>query len=393
MKKYRIKYQEGGKVIKEEFLVSSFEDIKLPKNILNIEEEKTKKSLFLKKYIDKKAMKLLIYELNLMLQSNIDLNTALEILIKNKKDKNILEFLQVLKNSFSSSNSIAFELENFRIDSLIKSFLDLGQKNGNLALNIKVLNQLLDEEDKIKSSFIKAISYPIFLIFSFFIAVFAIFTYVVPNFKSIILQNSSESLPLATKILLKFEYIFSNYFLYILIVFLFLILLLIVLSKNRKISYFLQKAVIKNIFLIKDIYLSKELYRLFLLLEIMQESNYEFYKSFQTCKLLVKNNYLLDKIQDIDNSLENGNSINISFCESDLFDDMVLNLINTAEISNNLPLVVGEIKMIYKNRFEEKINFLILLIQPVFLFTIMALILWIVLALFVPIWDMGNIIK
>ncbi len=393
MKKYRIKYQEDGKIVEKEFLVSSFEDIELPKNILNIEEEKTKKSFFIKKYIDKKAMKLLIYELNLMLQSNIDLNTALEILIKNKKDKNILVFLQTIKNSFSSSNSIALELENFRINPLIKSFLDLGQKNGNLALNIKVLNLLLDEEDKIKSSFIKAISYPIFLIFSFFIAVFAIFTYVVPNFKSIILQNSSESLPFATKILLKFEYIFSNYFLYILIAILFMILLIITLLKNRKISYFFQKAIVKNIFLIKDIYLSKELYRLFLLLEIMQNSDYEFYKSFQTCKLLVKNNYLLDKIHSIDNALGNGNSINISFCESDLFDDMVLNLINTAEISNNLDLVVGEVKMIYKNRFQSKIDFLILLIQPIFLFTIMALILWIVLALFVPIWDMGNIIK
>jgi len=101
----------------------------------------------------------------------------------------------------------------------------------------------------------------------------------------------------------------------------------------------------------------------------------------------------LDKISIIDGLLENGKSIKISFCESKIFDDIVLNLINTGEVSNSLPLVISEIKMIYKNRFDEKISFLISLIQPVFLIFIMILILWIVIAIFVPIWDMGNIIK
>ena len=101
----------------------------------------------------------------------------------------------------------------------------------------------------------------------------------------------------------------------------------------------------------------------------------------------------MDKIEIIDSLSGNGKSIKISFCESKMFDDIVLNLINTGEVSNSLPLVISEIKMIYKNRFDEKISFLISLIQPVFLIFIMILILWIVIAIFVPIWDMGNIIK
>ena len=125
----------------------------------------------------------------------------------------------------------------------------------------------------------------------------------------------------------------------------------------------------------------------------MQKSNFEFHKCFKSSKILLENKYLLDKINVIDGLLENGKSIKISFCESKIFDDIVLNLINTGEVSNSLPLVISEIKMIYKNRFDEKISFLISLIQPVFLIFIMILILWIVIAIFVPIWDMGNIIK
>jgi general secretion pathway protein F len=101
----------------------------------------------------------------------------------------------------------------------------------------------------------------------------------------------------------------------------------------------------------------------------------------------------LDKIYLIDNLLQNGKSINDSFYKSQIFDDIVLNLINTAEVSNSLSVGINEIKKIYKNRFDDKISLLISLIQPIFLIVIMSLILWIVLAIFMPIWDMGNMIK
>ena len=91
--------------------------------------------------------------------------------------------------------------------------------------------------------------------------------------------------------------------------------------------------------------------------------------------------------------MQNGKSINNSFSKTKLFDDIVLNLINTGEISNSLVITIDEIKKIYKNRFNDKINLLTSLIQPIFLIVIMGLILWIVLAIFIPIWDMGNMIK
>ena len=136
-----------------------------------------------------------------------------------------------------------------------------------------------------------------------------------------------------------------------------------------------------------------QLYKLFLMIDIMLKSNYEFYKALISSKLLLKNKYLLDKIRLIDNLLQNGESIKDSFYKTEIFDDIVLNLINTAEVSNSLCIAIDEIKKIYKNRFNDKINLLTSLIQPIFLIVIMGLILWIVLAIFMPIWDMGNMIK
>lgn len=395
MKKYKIKCQHEKEV--EEFILETFNlsNEKLPKNIIEIEECK-KSYLFefkRKKRLDEKKLNLLFYELNLMLQSNINISDALDILIKNKKDKNLIEFLTAIKFSLSNGKSIEENLEQFKINQVIISFFRISQENGNITLNIKALSKLLSETIEIKKSFYKAISYPMILLISFFISLFTIFNFVIPKFKLLFTQTQSE-LPLATKILLEIQYFFENYSSYFLIFLSFIIIFIIYIYKqSEKFRYFLDKLMIEKLVLIKDIYLNMQLYKLFLVIDIMLKSNYEFHKAFISSKILLKNKYLLDKIYIIDSLLQNGKSINDSFLRTQIFDDIVLNLINTGEVSNSLSITIDEIKKIYKNRFNDKMNLLISLIQPTFLVMIMGLILWIVLAIFMPIWDMENMIN
>lgn len=395
MKKYKIKYQSEEKIEKIILETSDLSKEKLPKNIIEIKEYKNylKIDFRRKKRINEKKLNLLFYELSLMLQSNINISDALDILIKNKKDKQIVEFLNTIKYSLSNGKAIDKNLENFKINQIILSFLKISQDTGNIVLNIKALSKLLIENQEIKKSFYKAIFYPIILVISFFLSLFAIFSFVIPKFKIIFSQTQNE-LPLATKILLQTEYFFENYFLYLFVVFLlFLLLISFFYKKNSNFEYKIDKFFVEKIILIKDIYLYMQLYKLFLVIDIMLKSNYEFHKAFISSKILLKNKYLLDKIYIIDNLLQNGESINDSFLRTQIFDDIVLNLINTGEVSNSLSITIDEIKKIYKNRFDDKMNLLISLIQPIFLIIIMGLILWIVLAIFMPIWDMGNMIN
>lgn len=395
MKKYKIRYQNDKEV--EEFILETFNlsNEKLPKNIVEI-EECTKSFIFefkRKKRLDEKKLNLLFYELNLMLQSNINISDALDILIKNKKDKNLIEFLTTIKFSLSNGKPVEENLEKFKLNQLITSFLKISQENGNITLNIKALSKLLKESIEIKKSFYKAISYPIILVISFFISLFTIFNFVIPKFKVLFSQTQAE-LPLATKILLEIQYFFENYSSYFLVFLSFIIIFIILIyKKSDKFRYFLDKFLVEKVVLIKDIYLNMQLYKLFLVIDIMLKSNYEFHKAFISSKILLKNKYLLDKIYIIDSLLQNGKSINDSFLRTQIFDDIVLNLINTGEISNSLSITIDEIKKIYKNRFNDKMNLLISLIQPTFLVMIMGLILWIVLAIFIPIWDMENMIN
>lgn len=393
MKKYRIRYQNDNNIYELIIQTSNLLNEKLPNNIIEIKEYKEKRLDFRKKVLKEKDLNLVFYELNLMLQSNINISDALDILIKNKKNQNLIDFLKSIKYSLSNGKPIDKNLKEFKIDSLIISFLKISQDSGNLALNISSLSKLLNENIEIKKNFLKVIYYPIVLFVSFFISLITIFNFVIPNFRTFFSQIQNE-LPLGTKILLEIQEFFENYILFLISTIIITILLFYYIFKqSSRFQYVYDKFLVEKFFLIKDIYLNMQLYKIFLVIDIMLKSNYEFHKALISSKILLKNKYLLDKIHTIDNLLQNGKSINDSFLKTEIFDDIVLNLINTGEVSNSLNITIEEIKKIYKNRFNEKINLLIALIQPTFIVIIMGLILWVVLAIFMPIWDMGSMIN
>lgn len=394
MKKYRVKYQENGKIKIEIVDSDKLLSIQKSKNILELKERKELFKIFKKEIrIDNKKLAQLFYELNLMLKSNINISDALEILIKNRKEKKIVEFLKTINYAFSNSKPIKDELKRFKIDDIVKSFLQISQNSANIDLNIEAISILLNETKDIKKSFYKAISYPIFLLISFISSIFIIFLFVIPNFKTIFAQ-SQNNLPLATKILLASEDFFvNNIFFIILIPILSLLFVWLLYKSSKKFSFFIDKVLFSKAPISGKIYQYFEFYKLFLMIDIMQKSSYEFHRAFESSRLLVKNKYLLDKIHNIDNLLQNGKTISYSFQYVDIFDDIVLNLLNTGEVSNSLELTIFEIKNIYKNRFDDSVNFIILLIQPVFLLLMASLTLFMVIAIFTPIWEMGSLIR
>jgi len=396
MKKYKIIYEEQG-IEKEKIIIhNKLKKEELPKNIISIKPlstEFTFNKLFDDGKIDDKDLNDLFYEINLMLESNIVFSDALEILIKNRKDKNILKLLTTIKASLVNSTPMTQSLDEFNMNYLVSSFFQIAQEKGDINSNIKALNLLLHETYFIKKDLLTAIKYPIVLVISFFISLISMFYFVVPKFKTIFAQ-SYDSLPTATKILFFIQGVFENYLIYLFIlIFLSLIFMIYLYKNNKDLELFIHKILVKNIPIVKDIYLNMQLYKIFLVLEIMLNSKYEFHKALEASKVLLKNQYLLDRITLIDNLLQNGKSINYAFCKTEIFDDMVLNLMHTAEITNTLDMTTKKIKDIYKDRFNDKIKLLISFIEPFFIFTIMGLILWIVLAVLMPIWDMSNMLK
>lgn len=393
--KYKIKYQEKGEIKSISIETNNLESEILPKNIIDIKKSSSffNSQIKLFNHIKDKDLKNIFYELSLMLQSNILLDEALGILIKNQKKKLLKEFLQTIQNSYINSVDIYKSLNKFKINSLVKSFFQLTQDSGNSIENIKSLSIIINEDYEIKREFIKSMIYPIILFVTFFFSLLGIFKFVVPKFEFMFKQSSMD-LPLATSVLFFVKDLFENY-LYLLFGIVFIISFLIIYSyKNiEKFRYFLDFILAKKIPFISTIYRLKVFYSYFVVVDILLTSKYEFNESISKAKVLLNNKYLLVRITQIENLLKNGKTIHFAFAQVKLFDDITLNLIRTGEVTNSLDITISEIKKIYKKRFDEKLKLFSQMIEPIFFLIITSLIVWIILAIFVPIWNMGDMLK
>lgn len=393
---YKILHQKNGKI--EEYIIhtKNLDEEILPENIIEIKKQSfsfSNLNFNFKSSIKDKELKLVFYELSLMLESNILFDEALDILIKSQKNMLIKEFLQTLQNTFFNSIDVLTSLKQFKMNPLVKSFFKITQDSGNIVQNIKALSILISEEYEIKKEFTKSMIYPFILFFTFFFSLLGIFKFVVPKFEFIFSKNSLE-LSYATKSLLFVKYVFENYLIGISVITVLTVLALTYLYKNNdKISYKVDKILFENLFLISTLYRLKNLYRYFTVVSLLLDSKYEINETISRAKVLIENKYLLDRITKIENLLKSGKSIHLAFTQVNMFDDITLSLIRTGEITNSLETTIKEIKNIHKKRFDEKLEIFSQMIEPIFFIIIMSLIIWIILAIFVPLWSMGDMLK
>lgn len=395
MKKYKIQYQENS-ILKTIVLNESEKDL-FPNNIINIKEIRdiNIKNIKFFETINKDEVYNLFVELNMILNSDIHLSEAIIILSKSTKKPFSKSLLSSMENALVNGKPIYKSLEIYEknLDPIIIPFFKILEKKGNSKLLFSSLVHLLKIKMNNKKRLKSSLRYPIIVLCSFLFSLLLIFNFVVPKFETIFLQYEME-LPFSTIVLLGLKDFFLEYILFIFIIFLFIyIFFKYFIKKSSKIEYFKDKILLKNIPIVSNMILNYELYNLFVSLNILIKSKYEFHVALDNSRILIRNKYLLDKILKINEHLKNGKSIPFSFGQTEIFDDLIISLLNSGEKSNSLQTSIDKIESIFKDNFQKSIKNLASFIEPVFFIGISLLILWIMLAVFTPIWNMSGMLN
>ncbi|WP_428026963.1 type II secretion system F family protein [Arcobacter sp.] len=397
MKKYKIYYQENQKIKSQNILTNNLENENLPKNIIKIKEIKKfdykNLQLFLKPN-EEQIIELFI-QLSIMLESNILLADAVKILIKSIKNSYLLELLKSMNSALQNGKPIFEALKKYEndLDPIIIPFFRIFEKNGNIKSVMSALSTLLKIKMKNKKDLKASLRYPLVVLVTFVFALSLIFSFVVPKFENIFLQYQMQ-LPLATIILLETKNFFLNYFFYLLLFVVILYLFLKYIINHYKALFYLRdKIIIKYLPIIGTLSKTYELYNFFVALNILLKSKYEFHLCLENASILIKNKYLLDKISSINKYLKNGKSIADAFEATQLFDELVISLIRSGEAGSTIDICIQRLQVMYEKKFDKKIKTLTSFIEPIFFILISSLILWIMLAIFTPIWNMSEMLN
>ncbi len=332
-----------------------------------------------------------VRQLAVMTNAGISIYDSLSEIAKSTTDENLKLVFSKLAEDINSGHSLSKSMENFRFElgNLAIAMVQLGEKTGNLD---DALYSLADMLEEIRANFVKfkkAMAYPRNVMIAMAIAFTILISYVVPNFKSMFEKLNAE-LPLPTLILLKLEYLFNNYGLYVLAVLVVSFAIFNYLINNYKeIRYGWHEVLLKT-YLIKNIIMFATLSRFTLVFSELIRAGIPIAEALDTSISMIDNLPLKAKLSSVRFAVEKGSSLHEGLEDTKLFENMIIQMVSAGEDSGTLDTMVGKVAEYYKMRFDAIIDGLSEAIEPIMLLILASMVLLLALGIFLPMWDMGN---
>lgn len=357
-----------------------FRDFLLEKNISIL----SYKVIFKNYKISKKRLLDFTYNLLSLLETDMSIILSLDLILS-QEDRIFSIILWNIKKDIINGFSIYESFKKYKeiFPSIYLNLICVGEKSNNLVKNLKKAYKNLKFQIKLSEKIKEAAFYPgIISIFLFGLLIF-IFSYVLPNFQNFF-QGSDIELPTITKVLLVISEniwkILSIIWIISVLIFLFFKLLPKELLEVLKckipiLRFFIRNNIIINFSQNFSLMLDSKLDILDALLVLKRNSDYLFIEQ---------------KIEKIISNVRSGESIFNSFKEANIFSKEQLKIINIGEKTQNLSKAFEIITVSEEKKLEKQLFKLTSLIQPILLSVMGVIVAVILLAIYLPIFNISN---
>jgi general secretion pathway protein F len=347
-----------------------------------------------KRKIRQDALIAAIRQLAVMTNAGISIYDSINEIAIATDDENLNSVFSKLAEDINSGHSLSSSMENFRFElgNLTIAMVELGEKTGNLDEALYSLANMLEEIRANVIKFKKAMAYPRNVMIAMGIAFTILISYVVPQFKSIFEELHAE-LPLPTKILLFLEHLFNTYGPYVLaIIFLAFIVFKYLINNYTHIRYGWHKLLLKT-YLIKNIIKYATLSRFTLVFSELVRAGIPIAEALDTSTGMVDSLPLKEKLLSVRATVEKGGTLNQGLADTELFENMIIQMIRAGEDSGALDAMVKKVAEYYKMRFDAIIDGLSEAIEPIMLLIIACMVILLALGIFLPMWSMGDAVQ
>lgn len=363
----------------------------------DIQVKRLKETLFQnlkKKKIKQDALIAAIRQLAVMTNAGISIHDSISEIADATTDEALKTVFETLADDINSGRSLSASMHNFRYElgNLTIAMVELGEKTGNLDESLYALADMLEE---IRANFIKfkkAMAYPRNVMIAMAVAFTILISFVVPKFKDMFEQLHVE-LPLPTLILLKLEYIFNNFGLYVLAGLFLSFVTLKYLIRNYENIRFKWHTLLLKTYLLKNVIKFSTLNRFTLVFSELVRAGIPIAEALDTAIGMIDNLPLKRKLQGVRITVEKGGMLNSGLKDTALFENMIIQMVRAGEDSGTLDTMINKVAEYYKMRFDAIIDGLSEAIEPIMLFLIAGMVILLALGIFLPMWNLGSAVS
>lgn len=357
------------------------------------EKKSVSKNIFQRraKKISAADLSLITRQMSTLFQASLPVDEVLTALSQQTERQHIKQILLGVRAKVLEGYTLADGMNDFptAFPVLYRTTIAAGERSGKLA---KILDQLADYTEKqhhIRQKIKQALVYPIVMISVSISIVIFLLIYVVPKIVNVFSQTN-QVLPFATQLLISVSQFIKNDGWYILCALILFIVIFRRMLSREKFKYKIHSLLLRLPVIgrgIKTINTAR-FSRTF---GILNSASVPVLDAMQAACQLVNPLPLYKKIQQSIHKVREGCAIYMALEKTDCFAPMFLHLVASGESSGQLDLMLEKAANYLEKDVEGLIQTVLTLFEPLMILVMGGIVLYIVLAIMLPIFALDNV--
>lgn len=329
-------------------------------------------------------------ELAAMVNAGLEIQQSIATCAEQSESKSLQIILQSIdskiKEGYSFSSSLAFFPKAF--PKVYLASIQAGEEAGQLSIILELLADYLERQQQIRQKILQAILYPLILsVVSISIVIFLL-TYVTPKIIGMY-EDNQDKLPVMTKVLLNLSNFFQTYGVVLLFVLVLVWFCIKKLLKNETFKLRYHKMLLGVPLLGKTIK-KIETSRFLRTLAILTHATVPILDSFQAASELVLMLPIKQAILKAKDQVREGSTLYQALKKTHYFSPSALQFISAGEQSGELDKMLIRSANHQDDQVKNAIDSLLTIIEPVMILVMGAIVLFIVLATLLPIFQLST---
>jgi type IV pilus assembly protein PilC len=328
-----------------------------------------------------------------MMSSGVPLMQSMQIIGDGHENASMQEMILSIKSDVESGTTLAESLAKFpfHFDDLFVSLVHAGEQSGTLESLLHEIAAYKEKTEALKAKIKKALVYPASILVVAFVVTAILMIFVIPQFESLF-KGFGADLPALTKMVINLSQFFQQFWWLIFGSIIGAIVALIEAKKrSRKVQHFLDRFLLK--LPVVGVILEKgAIARFTRTLSTMFKAGVPLVEAMQSVSGATGNIVFSEATLVIKDDVSTGTQLNVAMRSSELFPNMVLQMVAIGEESGALDSMLAKVADFYEQEVDDAVDNMTALMEPLIMVVLGGLIGTLVIAMYLPIFKLGAVV-
>ncbi|MGD8559831.1 MAG: type II secretion system inner membrane protein GspF [Gammaproteobacteria bacterium] len=364
---------------------------------LSVEEVKQREArsnkTFFKRKISATDLSLITRQWATLVRSGMPVEESLRTVAQQSEKSRLKSMVVAVRSRVMEGHSLASALSDFPhiFSELYRATIEAGEQSGHLDVVLERLADYTETKQQISQKMSQALIYPVLLTVVAILVVVGLLTYVVPKIVQVF-DSIGQELPILTKgLIATSEFLAANgvYLLFGILAILVIFSYLLRIENFRKSFH----RFLLTLPLVGRLVKGLNAARFARTLSIVAASGVPILDGLRISSQVISNLPMREAVLTAANKVREGSAISKALDASKYFPPMTIHLIASGEASGNIEKMLERAADSQEREMEALIAGLLAIFEPVLILTMGGVVLVIVLAILLPIFDMNQLVK